>query len=84
MSNLVLLLQASFIQMFLGLTSEERVAVLPLVPLRLGLPMVHELVRSMASRLVAGPWLAGAETKLMCHACHNVRAMYGPYYVGKL
>jgi hypothetical protein len=32
-----------------GLTPEERVAVLPSAPLRLGLPMVREPVRSMAS-----------------------------------
>lgn len=36
----------------LGLTSEERVAVQPLTLLRLGLPMVHELVRSRQSRWV--------------------------------
>jgi hypothetical protein len=65
----------------IGATSLERVAVLPLVVLRLGLPMLHELVRSMASGLIADCRLADAGARLICH---KIRAMYGPDHVGKL
>lgn len=67
---------ASVMQPRLGLTSEERVAVLPLVPLRLGLPMVHELVRSMAIGWMPDCWLADAEAQIEM-PCDKVRAMYG-------
>ena len=49
---------------------------LPLVTLRSGLPMVHELLRSMASDLGADCRLADAGARLICH---KVRAMYGQH-----
>jgi hypothetical protein len=50
--------------------------VLPVVLLRLGLPMVHELLRSVASGLIADCRLADAGARLTCHKVQGyVRAI---------